>query len=256
MNVNYFFVMIAALILVGSSVQYGIVANAEPHNNMTQNQQMPTKMTMQKLNFEEMAKDPEFVKKIIEYMKKNHSFTQDVMTSMIKDPMLRLQMIGHMTENKDAMKQMTDMMGQDATKLGKMMKGSTMDNSMMSGDSKMDKMKMAPSDMSMKKEPATQGTSSKVDFSDIKVTNVSSNGVTIEGTTNKDVKCQVEYWTSKDQKHYFASDGNMMDMPHSNHKVTIKDLTSNTKYQYKFKATVGGQTFYSKTDTFTTIKGT
>ena len=85
------------------------------------------------IDFEELTKDPKFVKSMLAHMKKNHDFTQNVITSMLKDPALRLQIIGHMSENKDAMKQMTDMI-----KSGTPMK---VDHSKMAG-MKMPAMKM------------------------------------------------------------------------------------------------------------------
>lgn len=36
-----------------------------------------------------------------------------MMTTIIEDPAIRLQLLGHMTENPDAMKQMREMMGSD-----------------------------------------------------------------------------------------------------------------------------------------------
>ena len=85
-----------------------------------------------KPNFEDLTKDPKFVKNMVEFMRKNHSFTQELVTSILKDPSLRLQIIGHMSENKDAMKQINEMMNQDASKSGKM----KMDHSKMSDNLK------------------------------------------------------------------------------------------------------------------------
>jgi len=79
-----------------------------------------------KSSFDDLTKDPKFVKNMLDYMKNHHDFTQSVVTSMLKEPMLRLQIIGHMTENKDAMKQMTEMIKSGASPV-------KMDHSKMSG---------------------------------------------------------------------------------------------------------------------------
>jgi hypothetical protein len=46
-------------------------------------------------------------------MRDNHDFSMQMMYTMIEDPALRLQMIGHMTENPEAMQQMMSLMGTD-----------------------------------------------------------------------------------------------------------------------------------------------
>lgn len=61
-------------------------------------------------DIEKFSKDPQFIKSLIAHMKKNHDFTQNVLKSMLDDPALRIQMIGHMTENQDAMKQINQIM--------------------------------------------------------------------------------------------------------------------------------------------------
>ncbi|HWP78410.1 MAG TPA: fibronectin type III domain-containing protein [Candidatus Nitrosotenuis sp.] len=188
-----------------------------------------------------MIQNPQHVQQMSKAMKENHEFMQEMMFEIINDPDLRLQMLGHMTENQETMQQMQQMMQGNMAGKG-MGHGMMMDSGMMGQDS------MSMKEGSMKKE-----TSAIVDFSDIKITNISANSVTIQGTTNVDVNCQVEYWTANDPKHYFASDTlDMMDMKHTDHKVTIKNLLPNTKYSYKFKATLDGKTFYSSEQTFTT----
>lgn len=121
---KYALIAIIVLAIVGYSAQYDIFVNAASENTATKQTTKPT--------FEDLAKDPKFIKNMLEFMKKNHDFTQNVVTSMLKDPMLRLQIIGHMSENKDTMKQMTEMMNQDASKSGKM----KMDHSKMSDNAK------------------------------------------------------------------------------------------------------------------------
>jgi len=51
-------------------------------------------------------------------MSENHGFMMEMMMVMIKDPNLRLQMIGHMTENQEAMQQMMQMMGNMSGMMG------------------------------------------------------------------------------------------------------------------------------------------
>lgn len=189
-----------------------------------------------------MIQNPQHVQQMSKAMKENHDFMQEMMFAIINDPALRIQMLGHMTENQETMQQMMQMIQGNMTGKG-MGPGMMMDSEMMGED------EMPMNEGSMKKE-----TSTGVDFSDIKITSISANSVTIEGTTNVDVNCQVEYWTASDPKHYFASDTRdmMMDMTHTDHKVTIKNLTPNTMYNYKFKATLDGKTFYSSEKMFTT----
>lgn len=224
-------------------------------------------------NAEQLLTDPKFRQQIIDTMKKNHDISQEIITKMISDPALRLQLLGHLTENKEAMQNLMKMFGSGGSdmKMGSMMDHSGMSvkkDSSKTGmkdsmkketkkDTKKDSMKMGSmmdhGSMSMKKDSMKTGTSASVDFSNIKITNISANSVTIQGSTNKAVNCQVEYWTAKDSKHYSASDtGDMMDMKHTEHTVTIKNLEPNTKYNYKFKATLDGKTFYSDLKTFTT----
>ncbi|MEM3065412.1 MAG: fibronectin type III domain-containing protein [Candidatus Nitrosotenuis sp.] len=227
-------------------------------------------------NAEQLLTDPKFRQQIINTMKKNHDIAQEIITKMIDDPALRLQLLGHLTENKEAMQDLMKLFGQNGgdmnIKMGSMMDHSGMPMKKDSSKTEMkdsmkketkkdatkkDSMKMDSmmdhGSMSMKKDSMKTGTSASVDFSNVKISSISANSATVQGTTNQAVNCQVEYWTAKDTKHYLASDtGDMMDMKHTDHKVTIKNLTPNTKYSYKFKATLDGKTFYSSEKTFTT----
>lgn len=185
------------------------------------------------LDAEKLLSDPQFRQQIIDTMTKNHDVAQSLITSMINDPTLRLQLLGHLTENKDTMRELMKMFGQNGNdvKIGSM---------------------MDHGNMPMKKEMKPM-TKTSVDFSNIKVSDISANSVTVFGITDQAVNCQVEYWVSGNTKHYFASDtGDMMYMKHVDHEVTIKNLMPNTKYSYKFKATLDGKTFYSNEQTFTT----
>jgi len=65
-----------------------------------------------------MANDPKHVEQMSQIMKENHMFMSNMMSTMMNDPDLRLQMIGHMSENPEALKQMmnmnnSEMMGND-----------------------------------------------------------------------------------------------------------------------------------------------
>jgi hypothetical protein len=220
------------------------------------------------LDTEKLLSDPQFRQQIIDTMTKNHDVAQSLITSMINDPTLRLQLLGHLTENKDTMRELMKMFGQNGNdvKIGSMMDHGnmpmkkemkdSMKKKTMKETAKKDSMKigsmMDHGNMPMKKEMKPM-TKTSVDFSNIKVSDISANSVTVFGITDQAVNCQVEYWVSGNTKHYFASDtGDMMYMKHVDHEVTIKNLMPNTKYSYKFKATLDGKTFYSNEQTFTT----
>ncbi len=53
--------------------------------------------------------EPQHVRQITELMKNNHDFMQQMMMEMINDPSIRLQILGHMSENQEAMQQMRQM---------------------------------------------------------------------------------------------------------------------------------------------------
>jgi len=75
-----------------------------------------------------MVKDPRHVEEMSTAMKENHDFMMEMMSVMMNDPALRLQMLGHMTESQEAMEMMNKMMGSE------MMSGSMMESGMMEGD--------------------------------------------------------------------------------------------------------------------------
>lgn len=68
-----------------------------------------------------MMQNPLFAQQTLEHMKQNHQFTQDMMAGVVNDPDLRLQMLGHMSENQEAMKIMQQMMQGNMTGPGMMM---------------------------------------------------------------------------------------------------------------------------------------
>jgi len=75
-----------------------------------------------------MIHDPKHVEEMSAAMKENHDFMMEMMSVMINDPALRLQMLGHMTENQEAMEMMSNMMDS-----GGMMGSGMMGEGMMSG---------------------------------------------------------------------------------------------------------------------------
>jgi len=86
-----------------------------------------------------MVQDPQHVEEMSTAMKENHDFMMKMMSIIINDPALRLQMLGHMTENQEAMEMMKKMMGSggimDSGMMGEgMMSGSMMESGMMEGD--------------------------------------------------------------------------------------------------------------------------
>jgi len=80
-----------------------------------------------------MIQDPKHVEEMSTAMKENHDFMMKMMSIMINDPALRLQMLGHMTENQEAMEMMKKMVGQNMMG-SEMMSGSMMESGMMEGD--------------------------------------------------------------------------------------------------------------------------
>jgi len=220
--------------LAGIGIGYGIfmnsnsaTINSELIDQMMQNPQLSSQM------MSAMFKDPKFMEQLVQNMKTNHDFSQNVITSMINDPNLRLQMMGHMTENQETMTQMRTLMAQDIMSGGKGM----MENSMNDSTNSMKMM--------------TEGKDT-VDFSDIRVTNITPTSVTIIHTTDRAVNCQVEYGLVGSFTDFATDSMNKMDMPHKEHEITITGLVPNTTYNYKLKATLDGNAFYSQTETFTT----
>jgi len=80
-----------------------------------------------------MVQDPKHVEEMSTAMRENHDFMMTMISVMINDPALRLQMLGHMTENPESMEQMKKMMEQNMMG-SEMMSGSMMESGMMEGD--------------------------------------------------------------------------------------------------------------------------
>ncbi|WP_010191154.1 hypothetical protein [Candidatus Nitrosarchaeum limnium] len=129
------------LFFAGIGIGYAVSSNSNQSMNAFHNQNMfnqmmgqnPQAMTwmmddpqvrqqmfyqmMQNPNnmMEWMAKDPKNVEQMSKIMKEDHVFMSKMMSTMMNDPDLRLQMIGHMSENPEALKQMMSMLGSNMT---------------------------------------------------------------------------------------------------------------------------------------------
>jgi len=137
---------------VGIGVSYAIFSSTYDPNTikfqnqqlfdqmMTQNPKMSTQWTETMMHDEQfhnqamdymaknpeqmnqwMVQDPKHVEEMATAMKENHDFMMKMMLVMMNDPALRLQMVGHMTENQEASEMMKKMMGSE------MMSGSMME---------------------------------------------------------------------------------------------------------------------------------
>jgi len=153
-----------AVFFVGIGVSYAIFSSTDDPNTMkfanqelfdqmmSQNSKMTTnwmETMMQNTQFHDqamdymaknpeqmnqwMVQDPKHVEEMSTAMKENHDFMMRMMSIMINDSALRLQMLGHMTENPESMEQMKKMMGQSMMG-SEMMSGSMMESGMMEGD--------------------------------------------------------------------------------------------------------------------------
>jgi len=115
---------------VGIGVSYAVFANTYDPNTMKfANQELFDQMMSQnpKMMANWMIHDPKHAEEMSTAMRENHDFMMEMMSVMVNDPALRLQMLGHMTENPESMEQMKKMMGQS------MMGSEMMSGTMMSG---------------------------------------------------------------------------------------------------------------------------
>lgn len=121
--------VIIGVFFVGLVVGYGVFS-ATANNSMNNSQmimndpQLREQMMGQFLEhsdtqnqlMESMVQDPALMRsfmqdskhadEMISIMKENHDFAMGMMYTMMEDPGLRLQLLGHMTENSEVMKQM------------------------------------------------------------------------------------------------------------------------------------------------------
>ena len=113
------------MFLVGLAFGYVAFAGSTHSGNMMMNDQQ---IMMQDSQFrqqmmESITQDPEAMRVWMQntqhaeemgiMMRDNHDFAMQMMFTIIEDPAIRLQMLGHMTENQEAMQQMMSMMGTD-----------------------------------------------------------------------------------------------------------------------------------------------
>jgi len=67
-----------------------------------------------------MMENAQHAQEMAVMMNANHDFTMEMMSVMIEDPALQLQMIGHMAENPEAMKQIMNLMNKEMHEQGMM----------------------------------------------------------------------------------------------------------------------------------------
>ena len=96
--------------------QFHKIMSSDPNHMRT----MMTNQDVQKWMLGE-----EHLKQMTKMMKENHDLMQGIMMEMINDPEMRLQMLGHMSENPEAMNQMRMMIN------GTNLMNDSMDHSMM-----------------------------------------------------------------------------------------------------------------------------
>jgi len=80
-----------------------------------------------------MVRDPKHVEEMSAAMRENHDFMMEMMSVILNDPALRLQIMGHMTENQEAMEMMKNMMGSGGMMGSDMMGEGMMGEGMISG---------------------------------------------------------------------------------------------------------------------------
>ena len=115
---------------VGIGISYAIFSNTyNPSTMKFRNQEIFDQMMSQnpKMMANWMVHDPKHVEEMATAMRENHDFMMEMMSVMMNDPALRLQMLGHMTENPESMEQMKKMMGQSMMG-SEMVSGSMMSN--------------------------------------------------------------------------------------------------------------------------------
>ena len=92
--------------------------NTMVNDPQTQSQMMALMTNNPQMN--NWMQDSQHVTQMTQLMRDNHDFMQEMMKQMLNDPGLRLQMIGHMSENQEAMNQM-QMMFNGTNSTGKQM---------------------------------------------------------------------------------------------------------------------------------------
>jgi hypothetical protein len=92
-----------------------------PDNKMMQNQQMTQNLQLRDQIMNQMMENPELMRQwmstpehaqqMAQVMRDDHDFMMTMFSQMMSDEQLRLQMLGHMTENSEMMEHMQQMMG-------------------------------------------------------------------------------------------------------------------------------------------------
>ncbi len=106
--------------------------NSRQHvmNQLLENQesrhQMMEYMTENPDHLREWVTSSGHAQEMTQIMRENHDFTMEILSVMMNDEQMQLQMMGHMTENAKMMEHMGQMMGS-----GDMMNQGMMDNNMM-----------------------------------------------------------------------------------------------------------------------------
>ena len=155
-------------------------------------------------------------------MKMMEDMMQDMIERMQNDPELKQAMMEHMERMKESRESMM----------------------MNSEDQMMNGMMRQSSQQMMEKN--------NVSFSNIQVMQITNSSVVVKGNTDKAVICQVEYGTNNMFTNIATDDMDMMNMEHYKHEIVISELKPNTEYNYRFKATIDEQTFYSEPKVFMT----
>ena len=100
------------------------------------------------------------------------------------------------------------------------------------------------------------GTSSDVDFLQLRVEEISATRAVVRFATSEPTTCEAEYGTTPDALVLSATDPTMGEDPYGiDHNVPLEDLTPGTTYYYRARAsTEDERTFFSGVQEFTTLE--
>lgn len=102
------------------------------------------------------------------------------------------------------------------------------------------------------KEDTEPKSKTGIEFSNIRTARLTDSSITITSNTNIPVICEIEYGTDGKFTRIATETVMQSDMPHVMHEVTIDDLQSDTKYNYRLVATSADEKFRSEVFTFKT----
>lgn len=91
----------------GLGISFAVFSGPVYPGNMMTNQDM---MMQDPEAMQTWMQNPQHIQEMKQMMQGNHDFAMEIIYTIIEDPSIRLQMLGHMTENQDTMQQMMDMM--------------------------------------------------------------------------------------------------------------------------------------------------